>query len=174
MHLAEGVDAKSASDISRAAQEFPVDSQCVFVHCLGLDARGRELIRQSAAAVIWCPSSNVFLFDRTLSANELRSFPDVLLGNDSPLTAEGDLLDEIRFAREHIGISSEELYAMVTERAARTLRLQDGEGTIRPGARGGGGRRSTRARMRGTSRRCAFCETRWSCTPAARGFTPGR
>jgi cytosine/adenosine deaminase-related metal-dependent hydrolase/ubiquinone/menaquinone biosynthesis C-methylase UbiE len=135
MHLAEGIDAHSAADIEKVAREFPLDSQCVFVHCLGLDASGREMIRQSGAALVWCPSSNVFLFGRTLGAGELRSFPGLVLGNDSPLTAEGDLLDEIRFALEHTEIQPDELYKMVTKRAARVLGLQDGEGTIQPGAR---------------------------------------
>ena len=134
IHLAEGIDAHSAEDLSRVIRKYRLDSQAVFVHCLGLCQSGRELIRQSGAAVIWCPSSNVFLFGRTLRIEELRSLPNLALGSDSPLTAIGDLLDEIRFAQEHSGLSPEDLYVMVTRRAAQVLRLRNGEGTIRPGA----------------------------------------
>jgi cytosine/adenosine deaminase-related metal-dependent hydrolase/SAM-dependent methyltransferase len=134
LHLAEGIDAHSAEDLSRVIRKYRLDSQSVFVHCLGLCQTGRELIRQSGAAVIWCPSSNVFLFGRTLRLDELRSLPNLALGSDSPLTAIGDLLDEIRFARENSGLSPEDLYVMVTEKAAHVLRLRNGEGTIRPGA----------------------------------------
>lgn len=134
VHLAEGIDALSAEDLSRVIRAYRIDSQSVFVHCLGLSQSGRELIRQSGAAVIWCPSSNVFLFGRTLRLDELRSLPNLALGSDSPLTAIGDLLDEIRFARENSGLSPEDLYAMVTQKAVQALRLRNGEGTIRPGA----------------------------------------
>jgi cytosine/adenosine deaminase-related metal-dependent hydrolase/SAM-dependent methyltransferase len=131
IHLGEGVDADSAEDIFRLIREFPLDSDTVLVHCLGLDDAGRALLRRSDASVIWCSSSNVFLFGATLSRADLRDFPTVILGNDSPLTAEGDLLDEIRFARERTGVSPEDLYAMVTTKAAKVLRLREGQGTIR-------------------------------------------
>lgn len=134
LHLAEGIDTCSAEDLFRVTRECPLDSQSVFVHCLGLEASGWKLIRESGAAVICCPSSNVFLFGRTLRLEELRSLPNVVLGNDSPLTAKGDLLDEIQFAREHTGLAAEDLYTMVTRKAAQVLRLRNGEGAIRPGA----------------------------------------
>jgi cytosine/adenosine deaminase-related metal-dependent hydrolase/ubiquinone/menaquinone biosynthesis C-methylase UbiE len=134
LHLAEGIDTCSAEDLFRVIREFPLDAQSVLVHCLGLEASGWKLVRQSGAAVICCPSSNVFLFGRTLRYEELRALPSLVLGNDSPLTAKGDLLDEIQFAREHTGLSAEDLYTMVTRKAAEVLCLRNGEGAIGPGA----------------------------------------
>jgi cytosine/adenosine deaminase-related metal-dependent hydrolase len=55
------------------------------------------------------------------------------LGSDSPLTACGDLLDEIRFAAA-LGASSELLYDLVTLQSNRVLRLKQAEGRILPGA----------------------------------------
>ena len=54
----------------------------------------------------------------------------VALGNDSPLTAVGDLLDEIRFAIRSCNISPRTAYEMVTTIPARILRLEHGAGTI--------------------------------------------
>jgi hypothetical protein len=52
------------------------------------------------------------------------------------LTAEGDLLDEIRFAISFCNISPQAAYRMVTEAPAATLRLRDEEGSIRISGRG--------------------------------------
>ena len=57
------------------------------------------------------------------------------LGTDSPLTAAGDMLDEIRFAKRTLGLSDDDLFEMCTTRPASILRLSGGEGTIRSGAR---------------------------------------
>jgi hypothetical protein len=56
---------------------------------------------------------------------------NVALGSDSPLTAEGDLLDEIRFAVRFCKISPQVAYHMVTEAPAAILRLEDAEGSIK-------------------------------------------
>jgi hypothetical protein len=58
----------------------------------------------------------------------------VVLGSDSPLTAAGDLLDEISFARDEIGLENSLLYEMVTARSANILRLRNGEGHVKPGS----------------------------------------
>src|SRR6202008_3946881 len=69
-----------------------------------------------------------------LDRQTIQSFPRIALGSDSPLTSQGDLLDEIRFAYKHVGILPEELYSLVTTRAAQALRLKNGQGTLQPGA----------------------------------------
>jgi cytosine/adenosine deaminase-related metal-dependent hydrolase len=104
------------------------------VHGIGLDARGMSLLRARGAALVWCPTSNVFLFGRTHTRETIQALPRVALGSDSPLTAHGDLLDEVRFARVAVGIPAEALYALVTTSAAQVLRLKNGEGTLRIGA----------------------------------------
>jgi hypothetical protein len=58
----------------------------------------------------------------------------VALGSDSPLTAAGDLLDEIAFTHALIGLDANSVYGMVTNRAADVLRLRQGEGRLWPGS----------------------------------------
>jgi cytosine/adenosine deaminase-related metal-dependent hydrolase/SAM-dependent methyltransferase len=131
IHLAEGIDEKSLSEIFQLSRERVLDDRTVIVHGLGLDERGRTLLRSSGAALVWCPTSNAFLFGRTLTQDVLQEFPRLALGSDSPLTSQGDLLDEIRFAREIVGINELQLYSSVTTSAADVLRLRDGQGTLR-------------------------------------------
>jgi Amidohydrolase family len=58
------------------------------------------------------------------------------LGSDSPLTSCGDLLDEIRFAVQHCGLSPQRIYSMVTESPAAMLRFPHGNGSLRISAPG--------------------------------------
>jgi cytosine/adenosine deaminase-related metal-dependent hydrolase len=134
VHLAEGVDAPSAEEIFSLAREQALDDRTVIVHGLGLDERGMSMLRSVRAGLIWCPTSNVFLFGRTHTREAIQALPLVALGNDSPLTAQGDLLDEVRFAKQTVGMSAEEVYSLVTTRAAQVLRLKNAEGTLRVGA----------------------------------------
>ncbi|HZU08359.1 MAG TPA: amidohydrolase family protein [Pseudacidobacterium sp.] len=134
LHLAEGTDAAAAKEVDRLKQMVPLDDRLVLVHGIGI--RRKQLHELSAAKVwlVWCPSSNIFTLGKTFSAKTVRAYPYLLLGSDSPLSAVGDLLDELSFAHEHSGLSAEALYPMVTTRAAAALRLENGEGSIRAGA----------------------------------------
>jgi cytosine/adenosine deaminase-related metal-dependent hydrolase/SAM-dependent methyltransferase len=134
LHLAEGIDPHSAGEIFRLAEQDALTDRTVVVHGLALDECGFSLLRSAGAALVWCPTSNVFLFGRTHDRRILATLPLLALGSDSPLTAAGDLLDEIRFAAETVGLPVEQLYSLVTTRAARVLRLKSGEGTLRVGA----------------------------------------
>jgi cytosine/adenosine deaminase-related metal-dependent hydrolase/SAM-dependent methyltransferase len=133
IHLGEGIDKRSEGEIGELQRLGALDEDTVIVHGLGLDKTGRALLRESGAGLIWCPSSNVFLFGRTLPASVIESMARVALGSDSPLTAVGDLLDEVRFARDATSLDLDALYHLVTRRAGELLRLREGQGSLRPG-----------------------------------------
>ncbi len=123
IHLGEGTDEKARAEIFQLDEMGVLDDRTVLVHALGLDAAGIELAKKKGASIVWCPSSNQFLLGRTLGRNALESGIPVALGSDSGLTAEGDLLDELRVAHR-CGVGAQELYRMVTEIPARMLRLE--------------------------------------------------
>jgi hypothetical protein len=133
IHLAEGTDEQSANEIFELDRAGALDENTVIIHGLGLGAKGGALLRAARAGLIWCPSSNQFLFGRSMSPDEIREFPRVALGSDSPLTARGDLLDEIRYAHEELHTPAAELYKYVTRSTASLLRLTRGEGRLRAG-----------------------------------------
>ena len=107
-----------------------LDTNVVLVHGLALDEKGVQLMKARGASLIICPSSNKFLFGRLPDAAVFGSIDYVALGSDSPLTAEGDLLDEVRFAMRHCGISPRSAYRMVTDSPAAMLGLVNAEGSI--------------------------------------------
>ena len=134
LHAAEGVDEESAEEVFALDRMHALDQRTVLVHGLGSTPEAVALINQRQAAVVLCPTSNKFLFDHSLSPAFVKSLHKVTLGSDSPLTAAGDLLDEIRFARTHIGLDAAKIYDMVTNCAADILRLRRGEGQLKPGS----------------------------------------
>lgn len=129
IHIGEGTDDVSRREIYRLAELGALDQRTVIVHAVALDRAALALVHRCGASIVWCPTSNLFLLGATLGAVTLESGIPVVLGSDSALTAQGDLLDELRAART-LGIGETELYRMVTLRAARVLRLHNGEGQI--------------------------------------------
>jgi cytosine/adenosine deaminase-related metal-dependent hydrolase/ubiquinone/menaquinone biosynthesis C-methylase UbiE len=133
IHLGEGIDKRSEDEITELHRLGALDEDTLLVHGLALDKKGRALLSESGAGLIWCPSSNVFLFGRTLLTQVIESTPRLALGSDSPLTAAGDLLDEVRFARGITQLHPDTLYRLVTTQAVQLLRLREGQGRLRPG-----------------------------------------
>jgi cytosine/adenosine deaminase-related metal-dependent hydrolase/SAM-dependent methyltransferase len=134
LHAAEGTDDRSAGEVFELDRLNALDSRTILVHGLALTPQAVDLLNQRGAAVVLCPSSNRFLFHAIPSCEIVTRLRNVLLGSDSPLTAAGDLLDEIRFAQSCLDLTAEEIYVMVTTRAARILHLQGSEGRLIPGA----------------------------------------
>ena len=132
VHLAEGIDQVAAAEISALDRRGLLNERLVAVHCVGADANGIERLRDSGAALVWCPTSNQFLFGRTAPAELLEGDTDVLIGSDSRLTGAGDLLDEIRAARAFGILDDERLRAAVGATCARRLGLP--EPSLEPGS----------------------------------------
>ncbi|MBO0748937.1 MAG: amidohydrolase family protein [Porphyrobacter sp.] len=120
LHLAEGTDLRSADEVYELEARGLLGPACLAVHCVGLEGGGIELFRRSGAAVVRCPTSNLFLFGRT-ARRELLAPVDVLLGSDSLLTGAGNLLDELRAAHATGLLSSQRLEDAVGQVAAARL-----------------------------------------------------
>lgn len=131
VHACEGVDEESHAELWQLNQMGVLDESSVIVHGLAIDDEGVALMRQRDASLVICPSSNHFLFGKVPDIGLLGGIRRIALGSDSSLTAEGDLLDEIRFAVRFCGVPPRFAYRMVTESAAAILRLANGEGSIR-------------------------------------------
>ncbi len=131
VHACEGVDELAREELHGLDRQGLLDENTVLVHGLAIDQEGVTLMRDRRASLIICPSSNDFLFARLPDISLLSGIEKIALGSDSPLTSDGDLLDETRFAMHFCGISASTAYQMVTTTPASILRLRDAEGSIR-------------------------------------------
>jgi hypothetical protein len=130
MHSCEGLDEQSRSELWHLDRMGLLDAETVLIHALALDPEGAALLRKRKASVILCPSSNQFLFGKTPAMPLLSGIDNLAIVNDSPLTAIGDLLDEVHFAIQACALSPQAAYRMVTTAPAAILRLNNGEGSI--------------------------------------------
>lgn len=124
IHLSEGVSTAAADEVRELDARGLVTRDLLAVHCVGVDARGIQRLRAAGGAVVWCPSSNRFLFGRTVPAELLAPGIEVLLGSDSLLTADGSLLRELRVARDLGLVTHARLHDAVGVTAARRLGIE--------------------------------------------------
>ncbi len=129
IHVGEGTDDLSRHEIYLLQEMGAFDQRTVCVHAVGLDHEGWALLETRNGLVVWCPSSNQFTLGRTLDRDVFDRSVPVALGTDSAITAHVTLLEELQAAAKVSGLSAARLYSMVTETAARVLRLEDGEGS---------------------------------------------
>jgi cytosine/adenosine deaminase-related metal-dependent hydrolase len=134
IHACEGTDLAAMEELLELDGLGLLDKDSVLVHALALDHEGLSLLRSRGASVIICPSSNDYLFGRVPDIPRLERVGRTALGNDSPLTALGDLLDEIRFAVNLCDVSPKSAYNMVTKEPAKIFHLHNSAGSIRVSA----------------------------------------
>lgn len=110
---------------------------------IGWNIFGRPLIgihgiamsKQQAAsfrALVWCPDSNYFLYDKTADIPALLNQCDIVFGTDSTLTASWNIWEQLRLARKLKWVEDATLWDMVTAGPARLWGL-DNHGTIGEG-----------------------------------------
>lgn len=134
IHLAEGTDDICRQEIFELERMGALSSNTVIIHGVGLDAHGHRLLDRAGAALVWCPTSNVFTLGRTLGRDDVLRHRRVAIGSDSAMTAAGDLLDEVRFACHESGLGAPETYRMVTTASVDVLRLPQEFGQLAEGS----------------------------------------
>ena len=125
IHAAEGLDASARGEVEALRRLGCLAGNTVLVHGVAFCAAASERVIGAGAGLVWCPSSNHFLFGATA---DVRAFDDadrLALGSDSRLSGAGDLLDELRTAHATRQLSAEGLARIVSSGAARLLRLPD-------------------------------------------------
>lgn len=133
IHAAEGIDSAANAEIDTLDRLGCLRSNTVVVHGVAIDAQQAGRMLAQGASLVWCPTSNEFLFGRTADVRLFSRAARLALGSDSRLSGSGDLLDEIRAAAATRQISAEALTRAVTSDAAAVLRLPQA-GRLEPGA----------------------------------------
>lgn len=134
IHLAEGTDSRAAGELAQLDRLGALAAHTLIVHGVGLRAADRARMREVGAGLVWCPSTNAYLLGQTARVADFAAVGRLAIGSDSRLTADGDLLDELRAAAATGQIGPEALFRAVTSDAAALLHLPD-RGALRPGLR---------------------------------------
>ncbi len=100
IHLAEGTDDVARSEYQRLKELGCIGKNTVIVHGIGMTQEDEWDFKSKGGHLVLCPTTNLYLLGKTLvdGSSFLRSM--MMLGSDSRLTAQGDLLDELRLFGE--------------------------------------------------------------------------
>jgi cytosine/adenosine deaminase-related metal-dependent hydrolase len=131
IHAGEGVDSRAAAEYTQLESLGCIGPNSLLVHGLGFTAGAQSQLMSRGAAVIACPSSNLFLFGQALEPSDLLAAGRLGLGTDSRLSGGPDLLEELRVARASWPQHAAELETLVTRHNARLLGLADRGALIR-------------------------------------------
>lgn len=123
IHLAEGIDEAAAAELTRLQALQCLHANTVLVHGVGFTTADQARVIDSGGALLWCPSSNQFLFGETANVEAFAAAHRVALGSDSRLSGERDLLAELKIAQATKQVDAKTLFRMITCDAAKILRL---------------------------------------------------
>lgn len=132
IHAGEGIDAAARRELDTLDRLGCLSPNTVLVHGVAFCRDAAERVIAAGAGLVWCPSSNRFLFGATADVRPFDDADRLALGSDSRLSGDGDLLDELKAARATAQLSVEGLARTVGSGAAQLLRLA-GAGRLEPG-----------------------------------------
>ena len=127
VHLAEGVDSLARDELVKFQALGGLRDNTVMVHGVGLSAKDCLAIAEAGAGLVWCPGSNMFLFNQTAPIESMPANLPIALGTDSTLTGPASLFDELREAQKLKKLGGDRLLAMVTSVPAGMFRMSSGE-----------------------------------------------
>jgi cytosine/adenosine deaminase-related metal-dependent hydrolase len=133
VHVAEGTDERSRSELDLLVRENVLRQNTVMVHGIALPAERMAAVAEARASVVWCPESNRRLYGATADVAGLRAAGvRVGLGSDSPASGVRDALSNLAAARAEGVWPEADLLALATIASAEVARLP--VGGVRPGA----------------------------------------
>ncbi len=142
LHIEEGFDQEIQEEVENLNRMGGLAENTVLVHGISLNDMDIELIARVGAKIVWCPASNMAMYQTTAPlARLLDAGILVTLGTDSPMTGSLNLFEELRFAylwsQENLRgrLVARDLLAMVTIKAAQALGLAATHGAIEVGKR---------------------------------------
>jgi cytosine/adenosine deaminase-related metal-dependent hydrolase len=140
IHVAEGVDERTARELKELDAMGGLFEDSVLVHGVNLSEKDVDRISEAHASVVWCPGSNLFLFNKTAPIELLlKRGINVALGTDSTCSGSPSLVHEMRIAINELDPSlskraaAQILFSFVTVNAARAYKVSDALGRIKVG-----------------------------------------
>lgn len=131
-HIEEGFDEEAMLGVPILNEMKVLDNHCVLIHGIAFSEEDIDLLAEKQANVVWCPTSNVYMFKETTNIRSLlKKGVNVSLGTDSPMSGGMNILEELQFAHTlykdmyHEELDYKTLVNMVTVNPAKALKLKN-------------------------------------------------
>ena len=120
IHIGEGIDNFSKEEIKTLIRWNLFKKKIIGVHAVSLQKENTKCFQ----AIIWCPVSNYFLFDKTADIHELKGETKIIFGTDSAVSAPGNIWQHLRFARKLKMLDDKSLFDSLTITPAEVWQLK--------------------------------------------------
>jgi cytosine/adenosine deaminase-related metal-dependent hydrolase len=114
LHIGEGTSRLAAQEADKLRRWNLFRRPIVGVHGVAMQPRQAEALR----ALVWCPDSNYFLYNKTAPIDQLKHRLPILFGTDSTLSAAWNAWEQLRLAGAQHMLTDEELLDALTGTAA--------------------------------------------------------
>ncbi len=120
IHIAEGNDNSSKEEIKTLIKWNFLKKKIIGIHAVALEKENAKYFD----AIIWCPVSNYFLYNKTANISELKEETKILFGTDSRVSAEGNIWEHLRLARKIKALDDNDLFHSITSTPAEVWNLK--------------------------------------------------
>lgn len=121
IHIGEGTDEASLQEITKLLKGNLWKRELIAIHGVAMQKEQAEKFK----ALVWCPDSNFFLLNATSDIRNLKNKTKIIFGTDSTLTADWNLWEQLRMARNLHSLSDLELIESVTRIPASVWKLNN-------------------------------------------------
>ena len=129
-HCSEGFDEETLHSVSVLENKQALSEHTVLIHGIGFSDFDIENLAKYEVNVVWCPVSNLYMFDITAPVKKLLDANvNVVLGTDSPMSGSINIFEEMYIAKSYYqetyssNLSSKLLVEMLTTRASKAMFL---------------------------------------------------
>lgn len=127
IHIGEGLDELSNDEIDQLNRWNLLRKKLIGIHGIAMT----EEQAKNFEALVWCPESNYFLFNKTAQIDQLKKHTDILFGTDSTLTGNWNIWDHLRLARKTNMLTDAELYSSISSIGqGRTNEIEDDDSIV--------------------------------------------
>lgn len=120
IHIGEGTGHYASREIDTLIKWNCFNRKIIGVHGIAMNTNQAKHFE----ALVWCPDSNLRLYNQTADIETLKKAVPILFGTDSTLSAHWNFWQQLRKARELQKLNDLELYHSLTKTAKKIWGLQ--------------------------------------------------
>lgn len=129
IHIAEGTSSTAKNEFKKFSKWCLNSKNILAVHGISLEENETKKI----GGLIWCPNSNMHLYEKTADIKRLKKSTPILFGTDSTVSSDWNLWKHLKQARNFNYLSDQELFDSITKTPAKIFNWKN-KGSLKAGA----------------------------------------
>ena len=122
MHVGEGIDEFALNEINTLIRYNFLRRDLIGVHAIGISEKQSKFFK----GIVWCPSSNGFMFEQTANIAKIKNHTTVCFGSDSTLTSAWEIWSQINQVGKLNNMPRHDMLRTLTSNPAALWKLNGG------------------------------------------------